>query len=60
MIAPFLDERKTKGRWKNNRAKILPVAQWILQLMLWRTGVAEQFFNVVVGSVQRRIKTVRR
>ena len=44
MIAAYWHHRTTKGGGKYNRSKVLPFARWITRVMLWRTGVAQQFF----------------
>lgn len=47
MIAAFWHHRTRKGGGKNitQRSKILPIARWLLRLMLWRTGEAQRFFR---------------
>jgi hypothetical protein len=50
MITSFWHHRTRKGGGKVNRSKILPIAQWILRLMLWRTGVAAKYFTSLEQS----------
>jgi hypothetical protein len=50
MITSFWHHRTCKGGGKVNRSKILPIAQWILRLMLWQTGVAQKFFTSLEES----------
>lgn len=47
MLASFWHHRTMKGGGKNvaQQSKIQPIAHWILRVMLWRTGTAQQFFN---------------
>jgi hypothetical protein len=47
MLMAFWHHRTQKGGGKHavNRSKILPIARWILRLMLWRTGEAQRFFQ---------------
>ncbi len=47
MLAAFWHHRTRKGGGKNEkqRSKVQPIAQWILRLILWRTGEAQQFFR---------------
>jgi len=47
MIAAFWHHRTRKGGGKHatQRSKILPIARWILRVMLWRTGEAQRFFR---------------
>jgi hypothetical protein len=47
MITSFWHHRTRKGGGKDaiNRSKILPIARWILHLMLWRTGAAQSYFR---------------
>jgi uncharacterized protein CbrC (UPF0167 family) len=47
MLAAFWHHRTQKGGGKHavNRSKILPIARWILRIMLWRTGEAQRFFQ---------------
>jgi hypothetical protein len=47
LITAFWHHRMTKGGGKkeSDRSKILPFTRWILRLMLWRTGVAQEFFK---------------
>jgi hypothetical protein len=45
MITSFWHHRTRKGGGKLNRSKIVPIAQWILRLMLWKTGVAQRYFS---------------
>jgi hypothetical protein len=45
MITSFWHHRTRKGGGKLKRSKILPIAQWILRLMLWRTGEAKKYFQ---------------
>lgn len=47
MVTAFWHHRTQKGGGKHvvSRSKILPIARWILRLMLWRTGEAQQFFR---------------
>lgn len=43
-VASFWHHRTKKGGSKNDRSKILPIAHWLLRLMMWRTGEGELFF----------------
>ena len=47
MITAFWHHRTKKGGGKGNinKSKIMPIAQWILRLMLWRTGAAQEYFK---------------
>mmetsp|Transcript_11066 Transcript_11066/g.15966 ORF Transcript_11066/g.15966 Transcript_11066/m.15966 type:complete len:100 (-) Transcript_11066:15-314(-) len=46
LIAAFWHHRTQKGGNSGLiRSRILPIARWILRLMLWRTGTAQQFFR---------------
>jgi hypothetical protein len=47
MLAAFWHHRTQKrgGKHAVNRSKILPIARWILRIMLWRTGEAQRFFQ---------------
>jgi hypothetical protein len=46
MIAAFWHHRTTKGGSKyGDKSKIKPIGRWILRLMLWKTGVAQEFFR---------------
>ncbi len=47
MITAFWHHRTKKGGGKGNinKSKIKPIAQWILRLMLWQTGVAQEYFK---------------
>ncbi len=44
-VQAFWHHRTTKGGSKNDRSKILPIARWLLRLMLWKTGDGERFFQ---------------
>jgi hypothetical protein len=48
--AAFWHHRTTKGGSKNDRSKILPIARWLLRLMLWKTGEGEHYFQNVSGN----------
>lgn len=50
MITAFWHHRTRKGGGKVNRSKIVPIAQWILRLMLWRTGEAQKYFQSLEES----------
>lgn len=43
-VASFWHYRTTEGGSKYERSRILPIARWLLHLMLWRTGEGEHFF----------------
>jgi len=45
LVTSYWHHRTRKGGGRLNRSKILPIAQWILRLMLWRTGEAQKFFK---------------
>ena len=47
MIAAFWHHRTRKGGGKyiSQRSQILPIARWILRVMLWRTGEAQRYFR---------------
>jgi len=45
MVAAFWHHRTTKEGSKNDRSKIRAIARWTLRLMLWKTGVAQNFFS---------------
>lgn len=47
MVGAFWHHRTRKGGGKNEKQqnKIKPIANWLLRLMLWRTGVAQSFFR---------------
>jgi hypothetical protein len=38
---------KREGKGNINKSKIKPIAQWIFCLMLWQTGVAQEYFKVL-------------
>jgi hypothetical protein len=49
-VAAFWHHRTTKGGTKHgentiNRSKILPIARWLLRLMMWKTGEGDRFFQ---------------
>jgi hypothetical protein len=44
-VAAFWHHRTTKGGSKHNRSKILPIARWLLRLMMWKTGEGDRFFH---------------
>jgi hypothetical protein len=52
MIAAFWHHRTRKGGGKSvsQRSKILPIARWLLRLMMWRTGEAQRFFKSLEQS----------
>ena len=50
MITAFWHHRTRKGGGKVNRSKIVPIAQWILRLMLWQTGEAQKYFQSLEES----------
>ncbi len=45
LVAAFWHHRTQKGGHGGERSKILPIRRWILRLMLWKTGVAQNFFS---------------
>lgn len=47
MIASFWHHRTQKGGGRRHqlRSKIIPVARWIMRLILWRTGEAQRYFR---------------
>jgi hypothetical protein len=47
MLAAFWHHRTGKGGGKNEqqRSRVIPIARWILRLMLWHTGVAQECFK---------------
>ncbi len=44
-VQMYWHHRTPKGGGKRSRSKLLPVARWILRLMLWKTGEGERFFK---------------
>jgi hypothetical protein len=49
-VTAFWHHRTTKGGTKHgedviNRSKILPIARWLLRLMMWKTGEGERYFR---------------
>jgi len=43
-VAAFWHHRTSKGGSKYDKSKILPIAKWLLRLMLWKTGEGENYF----------------
>jgi len=43
-VAAFWHHRTSKGGSKYDNSKILPIAKWLLRLMLWKTGEGENYF----------------
>ena len=53
MIASFWHHRTKRGGGGKNQvdsSKIKPIARWILRLMLWKTGAAQDFFRSLEGE----------
>jgi hypothetical protein len=44
-VAAFWHHRTTKGGSKNDWSKILPIARWLLCLMLWKTVEGDNYFK---------------
>lgn len=44
-VAAFWHHRTTKGGGRYGRSQILPIARWLLRLMMWKTGEGDQFFQ---------------
>ena len=42
-VACYWHHRTQKGG--RGRSKILPIAKWLLRLMMWKTGTGQQFFQ---------------
>jgi hypothetical protein len=58
MVASFWHHRTTKGGSKyNNRSRILPIARWLLRMMMWKTGEADRFFQQL-GSNRANIDNI--
>jgi hypothetical protein len=49
-VAAFWHHRTTKGGSKTDRSKILPIARWLLRLMLWKTGEGEHYFTHIKNN----------
>jgi len=51
LVANYWHHRTQKGGGKGgDRSKILAIAQWLLRVMMWRTGEGDHYFNVLKNS----------
>ena len=45
LVANYWHHRTQKGGGKGEKSKILAIAQWLLRVMMWRTGEGDRYFN---------------
>ena len=51
LVANYWHHRTQKGGGKGgDRSKILAIAQWLLRVMMWRTGEGDHYFKVLKNS----------
>ena len=55
-VAAFWHHRTTKGGTNHgaevlHRSKILPIARWLVRLMMWKTGEGDRFFQALEETV---------
>jgi hypothetical protein len=47
LVANYWHHRTQKGGGKGEKSKILAIAQWLLRVMMWRTGEGDRYFNAL-------------
>ena len=55
-VAAFWHHRTTKGGTNHGAevlhcSKILPIARWLVRLMMWKTGEGDRFFQALEETV---------
>ena len=45
LVANYWHHRTQKGGGRGDKSKILAIAQWLLRVMMWRTGEGDRFFK---------------
>ena len=45
LVANYWHNRTQKGGGRGDKSKILAIAQWLLRVMMWRTGEGDRFFK---------------